>query len=121
MYSIAAVVLLVIFAILYFLRRAGHISAGDAKTHLKNGALIIDVRSPGEFNANHLPNALNHPVDQIESSLPRRIKDRNQCLLLHCQSGLRSGVAKKKLQSMGYVNAFNLGSYSNATKAVKGS
>ncbi len=50
----------------------------------------------------------------IETALPHRVKDKNQVLLLHCQSGIRSGMAKKKLNGMGYANAFNLGSFGRA-------
>jgi rhodanese-related sulfurtransferase len=52
--------------------------------------------------------------------LPRRVRDKNQALLLHCQSGMRSGVAKKKLKALGYANAFNLGSYGRAAQIVDG-
>jgi hypothetical protein len=55
---------------------------------------VIDVRSPAEFGAGHLPNAINFPVDEIEAALPLRIKDKNQLLLLHCQSAMRSGVER---------------------------
>ena len=87
---------------------------------MKNGALLIDVRSPAEFNSGHLPNAINFPVDNIENALPRRVKDKSQVLLLHCQSGMRSGMAKDKLKGLGYANAFNLGSYAQAAKIVRG-
>jgi rhodanese-related sulfurtransferase len=76
------------------------------------------VRSPGEFNSGHLAKAINIPVDEIEMALPKRVKDKNQVLLLHCASGMRSGVAKGKLNGMGYANAFNLGSYGRAAKIV---
>jgi rhodanese-related sulfurtransferase len=39
-------------------------------------------------------------------------------ILLHCQSGMRSGVAKKKLNALGYSNAYNLGSYGRAAEIV---
>ena len=102
------------------LRRMGQVSAATAREHLKNGALVIDVRSPGEFAGGHLPKAVNMPVDQIEALLPRRVPDRDRVLLLHCQSGMRSGVAKRKLRSLGYKNAFNLGSYARAGSIVTG-
>ena len=111
---IAAVIIVAFFV----LRRIGQISAKAAREHLKNGAVVIDVRSPGEFAGGHLPQALNMPVDQVETLVPRRVKDRSQVLLLHCQSGMRSGVAKKKLQALGYRNAFNLGSYGRAARIV---
>jgi phage shock protein E len=44
------------------------------------------------------------------------VKDKNQVLLLHCASGMRSGVAKQKLKSLGYANFFNLGSLARARK-----
>lgn len=113
-----ALIILAVIAIIYFLKRAGQISPKAALTHLKNGALVIDVRSPAEFNSGHLPNAINLPLQEIEVVLPRRIKDKNQLLLLHCQSGVRSGVAKRKLNGLGYANAFNLGSYGRAARVV---
>lgn len=80
---------------------------------------MIDVRSTGEFNSGHLPRAINLPLDEIETVLPRCIKEKSQVLLLHCHSGMRSGLAKRKLRVMGYANAFNLGSYSRAARLLR--
>lgn len=110
----------VIVAVAYiFLRRSGQISAQEAQDYLRNGALVVDVRTPAEFNARHLPNAINVPLDQIESTFPRRVQDKNQPILLHCQAGTRSAVAKRKLISLGYTNAHNLGSYSRAARLIE--
>jgi phage shock protein E len=108
-----------IVAIVFMMKKAGQISSPDARACLKNGALVIDVRSPGEFNSGHLPLAINLPLDEIEAVLPQRVKDKNQVLLLHCASGMRSGLARKKLKGMGYANAFNLGSYGRAESILK--
>ena len=107
-------------AIIFVPKLVGRISIEDAQAHLKNGALIIDVRNAGEFNSAHLPNAINLPLGEIAAALPHRVKNKNQVLLLHCHSGMRSGMAKKKLQKLGYTNAFNLGSYARAAKIVSG-
>lgn len=115
--SDVAILAVVVFAYT-FLKRATQISRKDALAHLKTGALVIDVRSPGEFNSGHIPTAINIPVEEIETALPRRFKDKNQVLLLHCQSGMRSGAAKRKLAGLGYANAFNLGSYARAAAIV---
>ena len=101
-------------AAFFLFKRAGQISPKEALAHLKNGALVIDVRSAGEFRSGHLAAAVNLPLDDIETALPRRVKDKNQVLLLHCQSGMRSGVARHKLRRLGYVNTFNLGSLARA-------
>lgn len=118
MHWTTVLIILAVVAVFYILKRSGQISAKDARTHLKNGALVIDVRTAGEFNSGHLPDAINLPLDQIETKLPRRVKDKNQALLLHCQSGMRSGIAKKKLKNLGYANVFNLGSYGRAAGMV---
>jgi len=109
-----------IVAVIFMMKKSGQISAKEALEKLKNGALVIDVRSAGEFSSGHLAKAINIPLDEIETDLPKRVKDKNQVLLLHCASGMRSGMAKTKLIGMGYTNAFNLGSYGRAEKIVNG-
>ena|ERR1035441_1976068 len=104
----------VIIALFLMISKAGEISAKEAAVYLKNGALVIDVRTPGEYNSGHLTNAINIPLAEIETVVPQRVKDKRQVLLLHCASGMRSGIAQKKLNSLGYTNAFNLGSYRRA-------
>ena len=105
---------------MFLLRRMGQISAKEARQQLGNGALVIDVRTPGEFASGHLPKAISMPLDEIESRIARHVPDKNKVLLLHCQSGMRSGVAKRKLRAMGYTQAFNLGSLSRAAQIVTG-
>jgi rhodanese-related sulfurtransferase len=46
------------------------------------------------------------------------VTNKSQVLLLHCASGMRSGMAKSKLNKLGYTNAFNLGSFAQARKIV---
>ena len=116
----AIVAVVAIFALAYiFLRRSGQISANEAEAYLKSGAPIVDVRTPAEYNASHIPGAINIPLDQIDSSVPSRIPDRTQPILLHCQAGTRSAAAKKRLTTLGYTRAFNLGSYTRAARLVK--
>ena len=43
-----------IAAVVFVIKKTGQISAKDALEKLKNGALVIDVRSSGEFNSGHL-------------------------------------------------------------------
>jgi phage shock protein E len=100
--------------------QSSQISPEAAQAYLKNGALVIDVRTPAEFNAGHLPNAINIPLAQIESGSSLPLKDKNQVLLLHCQGGMRSGKATKLLSGMGFTNVFDLGAYSRAAQIVAG-
>ena len=119
MNPIAVLVIMAVVAIVYLLlKHRSQISAETAVAHLKAGALVIDVRSPNEFKNGHLPNAINLPLEKLEAALPSRFADKNQVLLLHCQSGMRSGVARTKLIRLGYANTFNLGSYTRAARIV---
>src|ERR1039458_3205566 len=117
----SVIALLVVVTIYSIWKRATQISTKRAVAYLKDGALVIDVRSSAEFSSGHLSNAINLPLEEIETALPRRVKDKDQVLLLHCQSGMRSGIAKSRLTGLGYANAFNLGSYARAARIVSAS
>lgn len=114
-------VIAVIFALLVFYMRSGQISVKEARAHLHRGAMLIDVRTPAEFGSSHLPKAVNVPLNELEASIALHAPDRGQVLLLHCHSGMRSAVARKKLLALGYTHAYNLGSLSRATEIVKSS
>ncbi|MGA9453539.1 MAG: rhodanese-like domain-containing protein [Verrucomicrobiia bacterium] len=98
------------------LKRVGLVSAETARAYLKQGALVVDVRSTEEFKAGHLSSAINMPLNELQTSAIRRVPDQDQVLLLHCLSGTRSGLAKRRLKGMGYNNVFNLGSLTRARK-----
>jgi len=103
---------------LFAIKRMSLVSADKARQLLKQGAVVIDVRNPGEFNSGHVPGAINIPLGEIRSEVPRRFPDKNRALLLHCLSGGRSGMARQQLRSLGYADAYNLGSYSRAEAIV---
>ncbi|HXR39636.1 MAG TPA: rhodanese-like domain-containing protein [Terracidiphilus sp.] len=107
----------VVAAMLLFVRTR-QISKKAAVEYLRNGAVVIDVRSAGEFTAGHLPKAINIPLSEIETVIARKVKDKNQVLLLHCQSGSRSVEAMRRLKAVGYENSYNLGSYGRAAQIV---
>lgn len=98
--------------------RVGRFSRKEAVAHLKSRALVVTVGSRAEFKSGHEPDAIDAPLDKLEAAHLRRLKDKEQVLLLHCQSGIRGSMAKKRLERLGYANAFNLGSYSRATQLL---
>ena len=113
---VVAVVVVAFFA----LKRMLFVPADVARRHLAAGALVIDVRSPDEFRGGHLTNAVNIPLGELQQRVPQLVKDKNQVLLLHCLSGGRSAIARQQLKRMGYINTFNLGSYTRARKILTG-
>jgi phage shock protein E len=117
--GITAVVFVIVVLVAFLLfKRLNQISSKAARAHLLKGALVVDVRTNAEFQAHHLPNALHIPFQELETLIARRVRDKNQILLLHCQSGMRSQNARRKLMDLGYTQAFNLGSYSRAERIV---
>ena len=109
-----------VIAAVWVFKRMSFISPDNARKYLRQGALVVDVREAGEYRGGHLPKAVNIPLRELRNSLPRRVTDKNQALLLHCLSGTRSGIAKRQLKGMGYTNVFNLGSYGRAEKILSG-
>jgi phage shock protein E len=113
-----AIIAVVVIATFFLLKRMSFVSEATARQHLAQGALVIDVRSAEEFHSGHVPNAVNISLGELRESLPRRVQDKKQVLLLHCLSGTRSGIAKRQLNGMGYTNVFNLGSLARARQIV---
>lgn len=112
------IIAVAVLAGFYLLKRMSFVSEETARQHLANGALVIDVRSPEEFQSGCVPNAINIPLGELREQLPAQVKDKNQVLLLHCLSGGRSGIAQQQARAMGYANTFNLGSLSRAQEIV---
>jgi rhodanese-related sulfurtransferase len=110
----------VLLAFSLAMRRKGQISTRAAASYVKHGALVVDVRSPREYNAGHLSQAFNFPLDELEGSVAQRVKDKSRVILVHCRTGLRSKKAKERLARIGYTNVFVLGSYARALKIVTG-
>ena len=100
------------------LKQVSFVSAEKARELLRQGAVVVDVRSAGEFNSGHLPGAVNIPLGDLGEALPRRLPDKSKVLLLHCLSGARSGIARRQAKGLGYT-AFNLGSYGRADSILR--
>ncbi|MVM41496.1 rhodanese-like domain-containing protein [Spirosoma sp. HMF3257] len=79
---------------------------------LAHGAIIIDVRSAGEFATGHAKGAINIPLDQLEAKL-YKLKSYQKPLVLCCASGMRSARAKSFLASQGIANLYDAGSWRN--------
>lgn len=84
--------------------------AVDYAQLVKKGAIILDVRSRGEFTSGHIPGAINIPVDQLASNLARLPKDKT--IITCCLSGGRSASARNILLSNGYQDVHNGGAWS---------
>ncbi|WP_234554965.1 rhodanese-like domain-containing protein [Thermus caliditerrae] len=73
---------------------------------LESGAVVVDVRTPQEFAAGHVPGAINLPVEAITSWADQVPKDKP--VYLYCRSGNRSRQAAEYLKKKGYTNLYNV-------------
>ena len=74
----------------------------------KKGITIIDVRSPQEFQENHIDGAISIPEYEIKKTGEKLLKNKDEKIILYCSSGTRSKKAQKILQKLGYKSVFNL-------------
>lgn len=77
---------------------------------LQEGAIILDVRSKGEFSGGHIQGAVNIPV----AALPHQLNklDKNKHIITCCASGMRSSSARSILLSNGFQSVHNGGCWS---------
>ena len=71
--------------------------------------LILDVRSPEEYAAGHIPHAINIPMEQFGEDPPKELPDRNQMIFVYCVKGIRSMNIANRLAHMGYKNIVEIG------------
>ena len=84
---------------------------------MKQGAQIIDVRSPGEFSGGHIKGSVNIPLQNLQARIGKIKKDKP--VITCCASGMRSASAKNILQSKGYQNVHNGGGWSSLQSKLR--
>jgi phage shock protein E len=88
------------------------ITGAQARALVKDGAVLVDVRTPQEFAQGHVEGALNLPVAELPSLLAR-LPAKDRPIVVYCQSGRRSAAARKTLEEAGYSKVSDLGAMSN--------
>jgi len=78
----------------------------EASASGHNPPLVIDVRTPEEFQAGHIRGAVNRPIDTLRSGLEELPRDRP--MIAYCEVGQRGYLATRVLVQRGF-NATNLG------------
>jgi phage shock protein E len=110
-----AIVVVVVVVFIYIRSRGA--SVADLSKALKNGAVVVDVRTASEFDGGHYEGAKNIPLDQIQSRLDE-IGSRAAPVILHCHSGMRSASAQRILRAAGFTNVLNAGTLRRVEKAA---
>ena len=88
------------------------------KELIDQGAIIIDVRSKGEYAGGHIKESINIPLDQLKNNL-HKLKDKNKHIITCCASGMRSGSAKSILKANGFTSVYNGGGWYSLNREIR--
>ena len=72
----------------------------DLKEMVKQGAMIVDVRTPAEYHGGHIKGSVNIPLQVLDKNIVKLKKDKP--VITCCASGMRSGSAKSMLKAKGF-------------------
>ena len=84
------------------------INQGVKDYHNIPGAVLLDVRTPQEYQEGHIPGSKNLPLQTIDK-VDSIVENKDTVLYVYCHSGARSRQAVSYLQHMGYTNVNNIG------------
>jgi phage shock protein E len=73
-------------------------------------ALLIDVRTEGEYARGHVDGAVNLPLDRFAREVETLVPDKDAPVVLYCMSGARSGSACDLMRKLSYRQVTNGGS-----------
>jgi len=87
--------------------RVADLTPDELESRRPTGTIeVVDVRNASEFDAGHLPGAVNLPLGRLSERLGELPRDR--VLAVHCQSGARAGVAISLLRARGFDDVVHL-------------
>lgn len=86
--------------------KGGNLSARDAHARQRDGVVLIDLRSPSDWQASHAEDSLHIPPGDLTRNLDLLPKDGE--IIAMCPSGLSSGIAAMILRTHGFERVFNL-------------
>ena len=84
------------------------ITKEELDSYIKQGATIIDVRSPQEYKEGHIDGAISIPDYQIKKEIEKQIPNKDELIVVYCSTGHRSQKVQKILENMGYINIYNV-------------
>ena len=84
---------------------------------IKDGAIIVDVRTPGEYAGGHIKNSINIPLNTLDKNL-NKLKNKDKPIITCCASGMRSASAKQILINKGYNQVINGGGWQSLNNKI---
>jgi len=105
---ILVVLAILVVAVLYMKLSAVRVAGPDARALVADGALLVDVRSTGEHAGGAIEGSINIPIQELAGRMDE-LGDKNGEIVIYCQSGGRSAMAKRLLESNGFTKVHDMG------------
>ncbi|MEP5568639.1 MAG: rhodanese-like domain-containing protein [Halioglobus sp.] len=97
------------------------LAQAQAQAQAQDNILLIDTRSPAEYEQGHAQGAVLIPYDAIEAGILKLSPAKDTPIYLYCGSGGRAEIARKRLEHRGYTQVTNLGGLSDANAFIESS
>lgn len=105
---IAMLIAVVFFEVRQRAQGQTSVSPVDAVRLINNGAVVVDVRKPAEFQSGHIVNSRNVELTDVGPEQAVLKKQKNKVLITVCDTGMSSGRAAATLRKAGFDKVFNL-------------
>ncbi len=105
---ILAVLAVLVVAVVYLKLSSVRVSGSDARALVADGALLLDVRSQGEYTDGGIEGSLNIPIQELSGRM-EELGDKDDTIVVYCQSGGRSAMAKRLLEANGFTSVHYMG------------
>lgn len=89
----------------------------DFQQLIRQGAVIVDVRTKAEYNGGHIKGSKNIPLNSLGQNI-KKIGKKDLPVITCCASGMRSASAKNILQSAGFIEVHNGGGWRNLQNKI---
>lgn len=99
-----------------------HLTHDEARSMLAADphVIILDVRTPEEFDKRHVAGAVLLPIDDLRAGDFSKLPDKNATIIIYCWTGRRAEDAAQILVDNGYTNVFEMGGIVDWTGSVAG-
>ncbi|MBL7846951.1 MAG: rhodanese-like domain-containing protein [Cyclobacteriaceae bacterium] len=85
---------------------------------IQEGAMVLDVRTPAEFEKGHIAGAINIPIEQLRANM-NQLVNKHRVIIACCTDGSKSWYAKNLLDANGYRSVYNAGDWRKLQKRIQ--
>ena len=90
----------------------------ESKTSMEANAVLLDVRTPAEYQKGYLQGAINLPQADVDTKAAAVVPSKDTPVYVYCRGGREATMATEKLLKQGYTDVHNLGAMKNARKKL---